>query len=139
MENLIDFASNSHQRQIARDLMTIAYYALSVLSMIVLFFLHRFLWWKHRHEREEIAVIVVLADGLRVQVFRPRHALSVADLMAIARMAAKVDSAAPFLSLEQVAAELLAVEQGRSNTLTILLQQVVPNPNGRPGGVLAEK
>src|SRR5258708_5973631 len=123
METLIDFASNRHERDMVRDLMTIAYYALTVLSMIILFMVHRLLWWQHRHEIEEIVVVVVLADGLRVQVLRPRHGLSMANLLAIASMAAKVDSAAPFLSLEQVSAELLAVERGRANTLTILFQQ----------------
>ena len=56
--------------------------------------------------------------------------------MVIASIAAKVDSAVPFLSLEQVSAELLAVEQGKSNTLTILFQQPAPKT---AAGVLAEK
>jgi hypothetical protein len=128
MENVFDLASNPHERHMVRDLMTIAYYALTVLSMIVLFLVHRLLWWKHRHECEEITVFVVLADGVRVQIIRPRHGLSMANLMAIASMAAKVDSAAPFLSVEQVAAELLAVERGRANTLTVVFQQVAAIP-----------
>jgi hypothetical protein len=126
MDNLIDLAGNSHERNMVRDLMTIAYYALTVVSMIVLFIVHRFLWWKHRHDHEEIAVIVVFADGLRAQILRPRGFLHMADLLTIASIAAKVDSAAPFLSVEQVASELLAVERGSSKTLTILFQQAVP-------------
>lgn len=127
MENLIDLAGDSHARHVVRDLITIAYYALTVVSMVALFFVHRFLWWKHRHDHQEIAVILVFADGVRLQVLRPRHILSVTDLISIASLGAKVDSAVPFLKLEQVAAELLAVEQGRSNTLTLQFHQPVAN------------